>query len=106
MRFRAEQNATNSTFTLTESIFEPVTEQRGEPVEVALARGSIFRRVVDQFDPQETAVTFWVYPDSFALYRQLRDLLHDRDVVVAGRPMLPGHYPGHSLRYGSASRGQ
>ena len=52
-----------------------------------------------------TAVTFWVYPDSFPAYRRLRDYLYDRDVVVAGRP-LPDGTPIASRREGTASRGQ
>src|SRR5436309_2172033 len=66
---------------------EPVRAQRGETAGAALAEGSDFRRVVDVLDPDQTAVTLWVYPDSFGLYRALRDYLHDREVVVAGRPL-------------------
>src|SRR5262249_4088622 len=62
----------------------------GEPAEAALAPGSAFRRIIDPLDPQITAVTFWVYPDSFAVYRALRDHLHTRDIVVAGRPLPDG----------------
>jgi hypothetical protein len=83
----------------------PVVPQRGESADDALKSGSEFRRVVDNLDPQQTAVTMWVYPDSFALYRRLRDYLHQRDVVVAGRP-LPEGFPIASNRHGSASRGQ
>ncbi len=61
--------------------------------------------MVDALDPKTTAVTFWVYPDSFPLYRRLRDLLHERDFVVAGRP-LPEGMPIGSSRHGTASRGQ
>ena len=84
---------------------EPINGQRGEPEEAALAAASDFRRVVDALDPKTTAVTFWVYPDSFPLYRRLRDYLHDRDFVVAGRP-LPEGMPIGSSRHGTASRGQ
>jgi hypothetical protein len=85
---------------------EPTTEERGETMEQALASGSAFRRVMDALDANQTAVTFWVYPDSFALYRRLRDFLHDRDVVVAGRPLPEGHPIAFSTRQGSVSRGQ
>ena len=78
---------------------------RGEPADQALATGSAFRKIIDSLDPEQTVVTFWVYPDSFPLYRRLRDFLHDRDVVVAGRP-LPEGVPIRSSRNGSASRGQ
>ena len=50
-------------------------------------------------------VTLWVYPDSFTLYRQLRDYLVERNVVVAGRP-LPDGLPIASSRRGTSSRGQ
>ena len=84
---------------------EPVIDDRGETVEQALKPGSAFRKVIDSLDPQQTAVTFWVYPDSFAVYRQVRDWLHGRDVVVAGRP-LPDGVPIASSRRGTKSRGQ
>jgi hypothetical protein len=84
---------------------EPVTEVRGEEQEQALKPGSEFRQIVDGLDPQYAAVTFWVYPDSFPLYRQLRDYLYDRDLVVAGRP-LPEGAPIASSRHGTVSRGQ
>lgn len=83
----------------------PVMSVRGEPGDAALADGSEFRRVIDGIDTQLTVVTFWVYPDSFALYRRLRDFLYERDVVVAGRP-LPDGLPIASSRRGSVSRGQ
>jgi hypothetical protein len=84
---------------------EPVQAERGEPAEAALKEGSAFRRVADALAPDETAVTFWVYPDSFALYRALRDHLHGRDFVVAGRP-LADDMPIGASRRGTVSRGQ
>jgi hypothetical protein len=84
---------------------EPVTPERGETAEAALAPNSEFRQVADVIDPQQTTVTFWVYPDSFPLYRRLRDYLYQRDVIVAGRP-LPEGTPIASSRHGTRSRGQ
>jgi hypothetical protein len=92
-------------FGLSEWQLEPVAAGRGEPADAALVEGSEFRRVADLIDPQQTVVTIWVYPDSFALYRRLRDYLYDRDVVVAGRP-LPEGTPIASSRRGTVSRGQ
>jgi hypothetical protein len=83
----------------------PTVAERGEADSAALAEGSAFRRVVDALDVNQTAVTLWVYPDSFALYRRLRDYLHDHDVTVAGRP-LPNGVPIASSRHGTVSRGQ
>jgi hypothetical protein len=84
---------------------EPITEVRGETLEAALRPGSEFRQIADGLDPKYAAVTFWVYPDSFVLYRKLRDYLYTRDLIVAGRP-LPEGVPISSSRQGSASRGQ
>jgi hypothetical protein len=84
---------------------EPVEQNRGEPLEIALAAGSEFRRVIDSLEPSQTAVTLCVYPDSFALYRQLRDYAQERDIVVAGRA-LPEGAPIAANRHGTASRGQ
>jgi hypothetical protein len=84
---------------------EPILPVRGETADAALADGSEFRQIIDRIDPQQTVVTFWVYPDSFALFRRLRDFLYERDVVVAGRP-LPQGIPVASSRRGTVSRGQ
>ncbi len=105
LRYRVERDLADARLALTEWVAEPVTEERGETAEQALAAGSAFRKVIDSLDPQQTAVTLWAYPDSFPLYRRLRDYMHERDLVVAGRP-LPDGVPIRSTRLGSASRGQ
>jgi hypothetical protein len=99
-------NARSFRYGLTEWQIEPVAAVRGEKLDAALAPGSQFRQVVDRLDPQFTAVTFCVYPDSFEMFRRLRDYLYDKNLVVAGRP-LPEDVPiAASSRHGSVSRGQ
>ncbi len=83
----------------------PISMDRGETLEAAMRPGSAFRRIIEALEQQQTAVTFWVYPDSFAIYRKLRDYLHDHDFVVAGRPLTEGN-PIAGSRKGSVSRGQ
>ena len=85
---------------------EPVLAERGETADAALAAGSAFRKVIESIEPRQTAVTLWVYDDSFALYRRLRDYLHDRDVAVAARPLSNGMPIAASSRRGTKSRGQ
>lgn len=97
---------TNFRYGLTEWVLEPIAPVRGESPEQALAADSQFRRVIDSLLPAQAAVTFWVYPDSFAIFRQLRDLLYDRDITVAGRPLPEGRPIAASSRHGSRSRGQ
>jgi hypothetical protein len=90
---------------LTAWVLEPVQVNRGEPLERALTPGSQFRQVIDGGVPEQTVVTFWVYPDSFALFRQLRDFLYERGLEVAGRP-LPEEAPIAASQQGTRSRGQ
>ncbi len=84
----------------------PIDPYRGENKEDALKPGSRFRAITDRLESNQTAISFCVYPDSFAIYRALRDYLHEKDIVVAGRP-LPDDAPiAMDSRKGSASRGQ
>jgi hypothetical protein len=84
---------------------EPIAFERGEKLETALVPTSAFRQIVDALDPNTSVVTFWVYADSFPLYRRLRDYLYERGIEVAGRPLPIGHPIGFS-RHGTVSRGQ
>lgn len=90
---------------LSQWVVEPLAAQRGETVEVALTPRSQFRQVIDPADLRTTVVTFWVYSDSFHVFRRLRDYLHERNIEVAARP-LPEGIPIASSRHGTASRGQ
>jgi hypothetical protein len=96
----------NFRYGMTGWVVEPMSATRGEKVDAALAPNSDFRRIVDAVDPQATVVTFWVYPESFAAFRRLRDYLYDRDVVVAGRPLPTGAPIMASSKNGTRSRGQ
>lgn len=83
----------------------PLWPERGETVEEALADGSRFRAVVEATDPDVAALTFFVYEDSFSTFRRVREYLHERGYVVAGRP-LRMDAPMAGSRRGSVSRGQ
>ena len=73
---------------------EPINPNRGEPLQAALAPNSEFRQNIARLVAKESVVTFWVYPDSFALFRRLRDLLYENDIEVAGRPIPFDHTIG------------
>ena len=90
---------------LSEWVVEEMTPEHGETLAHALQEKSEFRQLVDKLDPTLTVVTFWVYPDSFELFRHLRDHLYERGLDVAGRP-LPTGAPIAASKNGSASRGQ
>lgn len=104
MRYLAELEGFPPKVALSWEI-EPIALIRGETIERALAPGSEFRRVIDGIEPGSTAVTMCVYPDSFPLYRKLRDYMHERDITVAGRPLPEGASIAAS-RHGTTSRGQ
>jgi len=84
---------------------EPLAAQRGETLQEAVRPGSSFRTVVDGVLAANTVVTIWVYPDSFETFRQVRELLYERGIEVAGRP-LPFGVPIAASQDGSASRAQ
>ena len=74
------------------SLFEliPVTEPLGETVSEAQADGSMYHQVLAGLRPEHTAVTLWVYGDSFPEFRKVREELHRAGFAVAGRPLPDG----------------
>lgn len=101
----AESPLTGIRYGLTRWEVEPVAALRGETLAQALTKGSAFRRLVENLDPQQTVLTFWVYPESFAAFRNVRDWLYERGFVVAGRP-LPDGAPIAASTRGTRARGQ
>ena len=96
----------NFRFALTGWVLEPLDNDRGETLEQALKPDSEFLKIILGLDGEQTAVSFCVYPDSFPVYRRLRDLVHERNIVVAGRPLVKDAPIAMSIRKGTASRGQ
>lgn len=68
----------NFRFSLTGWVLESLDPERGETLEQALNPNSEFMKIIDSLDQNQTAVTFCVYPDSFTIYRRIRDLLHEK----------------------------
>ncbi|MER3414659.1 MAG: hypothetical protein C4297_00385 [Gemmataceae bacterium] len=92
-------------YRLTAWRLEPLAPQRGETLAEALHPGSRFRTQVEALDPERTTLTLIVYPDSFALYRGLRDWLQATGFLVAARP-LPHGVPIAGSPQGTVARGQ
>lgn len=82
----------------------PEPESKGETAEVALRKGSQFYQSILGTAP-DTTLTFWIYPDSFAVYHKLQKFAHDHGYSVAGRP-LPHGQPISGSQHGSASASQ
>ncbi|MFN0054149.1 MAG: hypothetical protein ACKV0T_18375 [Planctomycetales bacterium] len=82
----------------------PEPDAPAETASEALRRGSRFAAEL-QAAPEGATLTFWVYPDSFGLYRQLQEASHAEGFVVAARP-LPAGKPIAGSPNGSRSAGQ
>jgi hypothetical protein len=68
----------------------PEFENRGETYEGTRNPISEYSRSINRINPARTTITLWVYPDSFALYRRLRNELVERGFSVAARPLPDG----------------
>lgn len=67
----------------------PEDTLRGEPEDVALSQGSRFYQALVSAG-QDTTLTFWVYPDSYQLYRKLQAFAHEQGFPIAARPLPHG----------------
>lgn len=80
-------------------------ENVGESLAEALNTGGILRGEMSSRVPTETVVTVWVYPDSFAEFRQLKTALYKEGFLAAARPLPSDILIGASPR-GSRSAAQ
>jgi hypothetical protein len=67
--------------------FLPVSQTQGETAEQALAANSMFRDRVANLRAEDWTITLWVYPDSFELFRVMRQELYRLGFPTAGRPL-------------------
>jgi TolA-binding protein len=74
---------------------KPAADLQAETAEAALRTGSAFDMAIKTAQPG-TTVTLWVYPDSFALFRELQKRAHEAGYEVAARPLPFGVLIGGS----------
>ncbi len=85
---------------------EPLEEPYGQPIADVLAGGATQLDIeLAGRNPDRTTVTVWVYPDSFAEFRRLKEHLYARGFATAARP-LPMHLPISASPNGSHSQAQ
>jgi hypothetical protein len=82
----------------------PSRKTASETAEEALRPGSAFHRALLAAERNAT-LTFWVYPDSFEIYRTLQQVAQEEAFTVAARP-LPFGIPISGSPNGSRSSGQ
>lgn len=84
---------------------EPLREPHGQPIQKVIAASSELDIELAGRDPGSTTITVWVYPDSFAAFRHLKEHLYAKGFATAGRP-LPMDQPITGSPHGSRSRAQ
>lgn len=89
---------------VTEWRLEAERSVKSESAQEALRPGSHFASAVAAAPPGST-LTFWVYPDSFRAYGELKEFCQQQNFMIAGRP-LPTGIPIAGSPTGTRSTGQ
>jgi hypothetical protein len=71
--------------------FEALSEPHGQAIEKILSNSSELDIELAGRDPNSTTITVWVYPDSFASFRHLKEHLYKRGFATAARPLPMDH---------------
>jgi hypothetical protein len=91
---------------LVNMIIEPLQEPHGQPLESIISGdGTQLDIELAGRNPDRTTITVWVYPDSFADFRRLKEHLYARGYATAARP-LPMDRPISGGPQGSRSQAQ
>lgn len=76
---------------LVSMVVEPLAEPHGQPLAEVLAnQANLLDIELAGRSPDRTTVTVWVYPDSFAEFRRLKEHLYQRGYATAARPLPMG----------------
>ena len=75
---------------LLRMMVEPLSEPHGQPVKEILQNPQVLDVELAGRDPATTTITVWVYPESFASFRGLKEHLYRRGYATAARPMPDG----------------
>ena len=102
---RGGRVAIGSVSSVQSLIIEPLEEPHGEPIQKVGTGQSVVDIELAGLDPGTTTVTVWVYPDSFAAFRRMKEYLYSKGFPTAGRPMSMDFPIGFSP-HGSKSRAQ
>ncbi|TWU26457.1 hypothetical protein Pla52o_03100 [Novipirellula galeiformis] len=70
---------------------EALEEPIGQPIEEMMLEGSDLHIELAGRDPATTTVVVYVYPDSFADFRKLKEYFYSRGFATDGKPMQMNH---------------
>ncbi|MFM8570069.1 MAG: hypothetical protein ACKOAU_00590 [Pirellula sp.] len=82
---------------------EPTRDVLRESIEESLSPQGRLRSELDAMRSSHTTVTVWVYPESFAEFRQLKQMLYKEGYLCAARPLPNGMRIGASPQGSSSS---
>lgn len=103
---RGGQIGTATRVQLVGLVVQPLQEPHGQPLQEVLDQtGGLLDVELAGRTADTTTVTVWVYPDSFAEFRQLKQHLYERGYATAARP-LPMDRPIAGGPQGSQSLAQ
>ncbi|MCC9642105.1 hypothetical protein LOC71_07455 [Rhodopirellula sp. JC740] len=68
-------------------VIEPLEEPHGQPIDQVLTTSRLLDVELAGRDPSKTTITVWVYPESFASFRSLKEHLYRRGFATAARPL-------------------
>ncbi len=69
---------------------EPLVGVEGQPIEKVFEGSSELDIELAGRNPNSTTITVWVYPDSYASFRRLKEHLYAKGFATAARPMEAG----------------
>ncbi|MDB4477073.1 hypothetical protein N9018_02600 [Rhodopirellula sp.] len=75
---------------LTGMTVEPLQTPHGQTLDQILSNSSELDVELAGRDPNTTTITVWVYPNSFATFRKLKEHLYARGFATAARPLPLG----------------
>jgi hypothetical protein len=87
---RGGSMTTGTRIQLVGMMVEPLNEPHGTPVDQVLIDGKELDIELAGRTPGKTTITVWVYPDSYAAFRQLKEHLYAKGYATAARPLPAG----------------
>ena len=79
--------STGTQIQLVRMTVEPLSEPHGDPIVSVMESSQMLDIELAGRKPNATTITVWVYPDSFAAFRVLKEHLYAKGYATAARPL-------------------
>ena len=71
-------------------LLPPDIEEAGEKIEDAVQPISKFHHYLEKLQPGKDTLTFWIYPEGFATFSQIKEDAYQHGFAIASRPLPNG----------------